>query len=557
MVDRRTFLKLMAAAGIAVPLSGKASGSPKVSASQSRSVASALEQSGLSSRQLAGQRVIYSYPGLELPESLLQAVRDGEAAGVIFFGENITSAEQIASVAQQLQDAQRTSAVPAPLLLMTDQEGGLVRRLPGAPEQSAKQVGMSDDPSAAASEAGTGAGQTLMNAGMNVNLAPVLGVYRQPGDFLDQYERSFSDDPATVSACSRAFISAQQASGVAATAKHFPGLGTAGANENTDAEPVTLPLSLETLRSVDESPYLDAIDADVKLVMLSWAIYPALDDEKPAGLSSTIIRGELRDRLDFTGVTITDALEAGSLEPFGQDPERAVLAAGAGMDLILCSARDVGQGQSVTAALTAALDSGQLDSSDFSAAVERVNTLRSGLTSRRYFPETGHWVSHGFLSYWVRFGGLPVFGYPITGEYSDQDTGFVTQYFERARFEWQPGSWPDRYDVALGLLGVELARRDGLLDSEPFQPVNGSNDANCTFFPETGHRLCYGFRDFWTSHGALEILGYPISEEYADPDTGLTVQYFERQRLEWHPENDPEWQVEGGLLGNQLLPDNI
>ncbi|MEZ4572024.1 MAG: hypothetical protein R2849_17200 [Thermomicrobiales bacterium] len=83
----------------------------------------ALEQSGLSSRQIAGQRVIYSYPGLELPESLLQAVRDGEAAGVIFFGENITSAEQIASVAQQLQDAQRASEVPAPLLLMTDQEG--------------------------------------------------------------------------------------------------------------------------------------------------------------------------------------------------------------------------------------------------------------------------------------------------------------------------------------------------------------------------------------------------------------------------------------------------
>lgn len=166
----------------------------------------------------------------------------------------------------------------------------------------------------------------------------------------------------------------------------------------------------------------------------------------------------------------------------------------------------------------------------------------------RYFPETGHWLSHGFLRYWERFGGLAVFGYPITDEYVDGETDLVTQYFERARFEWQPGAWPARYDVLLGLLGREVTiGREG---EPPFQPVSARTDANCTFYPQTGHRLCSGFRDYWERNGGLAIFGYPISEEFQE--NGFTVQYFERQRFEYHPENPPQWSVLGGLLGQQV-----
>jgi hypothetical protein len=228
------------------------------------------------------------------------------------------------------------------------------------------------------------------------------------------------------------------------------------------------------------------------------------------------------------------------------------------MDLILCSGRDVAQGQAVATALADALDGGQLDADDFGAAFDRVTALRFGPATSRYFPETGHAVSGGFLAYWNQFGGLPVFGYPLTDAYNATDVGLVTQYFERARFEWHPGAWPERYDVELGLLGVELAQRDDLTGTTPFQPLpdDTQSDSHCTFYPATGHRLCFGFRDFWNAHGGLEILGYPISEEFQDPATNLTVQYFERQRLEWHPENAPEWQVEGGLLGSELLPES-
>jgi beta-N-acetylhexosaminidase len=333
----------------------------------------------LTDLQLAGQRVISSYPGLTPPQSLLNDIAAGQTSGVIFFGENISSDTQISAVISQLRQAQAQSPIQVPLLLMTDQEGGQVRRLPGAPTLSEKQIGQSTDPVAAAASAGTGAGQNLAGVGMNVNLAPVLDVFYKSGNFIDQYQRSYSNNPTVVQQCGQAFITAQQATGVAATAKHFPGLGSATKSQNTDLGPVTLTASLTKLRNTDEVPYPAAVRSGVKLVMLSWAIYPALDAHLPAGLSPTIIGQELRTRNGFAGVTISDALEAGALNAFGATGQRAVTAAGAGMDLILCSARDITQSETVTSALATALSNGQLDSTAFNAAVNRISALRAGL----------------------------------------------------------------------------------------------------------------------------------------------------------------------------------
>lgn len=341
--------------------------------------ASAAAVPSMTRAQLAGQRIIYSYPGLTPPASLLEHIRRGEAAGVIFFGENISSPRQIAGVVRQLREAARHSPVHAPLLLMTDQEGGLIRRLPGPPELSEKQIGQSRHPVAEARRAGIGAGRNLASVGMNLNLAPVLDVISVPGNFIDQFQRSYGSDPAMVARLGRTFIRAQQRTGVAATAKHFPGLGATPVGQNTDLQPVTITSSLRELRTRDEVPYPAAIRARVKLVMVSWATYPALDAQRPAGLSPTVVRSELRHRLGFRGVTITDALEAGALQAFGDFQDRAVLAAQAGMDLILCSARDVTEGEDATEGLVQALDDGRLNPLGFLAAVQRVRALRNSL----------------------------------------------------------------------------------------------------------------------------------------------------------------------------------
>jgi beta-N-acetylhexosaminidase len=305
-LNRRDALKTLLALGAAAPLAWTGTLPARAA--------------GLTSQQLAGQRVIFSYSGLIPPSALLQQISAGQAAGVIFFGGNISSESRITGVIQQLRQAQQQSPVASPLLLMTDQEGGLVRRLPGAPTMSEKQIGASSNPASAASSAGTGAGQNLAGVGMNVNLAPVLDVYYKSGNFIDQFQRSYSNNASVVTSCGQAFITAQQQTGVAATAKHFPGLGSATKSQNTGTGPVTLKVSLSGLRSKDEVPYPAAIAAGVKLIMASWAVYPALDTGHPGD----------------------------------------VLAAQAGMDLLLCSAQDPSQGQAVVTALASALDGGQL-----------------------------------------------------------------------------------------------------------------------------------------------------------------------------------------------------
>ena len=339
----------------------------------------------LTARQLAGQRVIYSYTGRTPPASLLRLIRNGEAGGVIFFSGNFQSKAQFTAAVGKLEAANASKSNPArgyPLLLMTDQEGGQVRRLPGAPVHSEKWIGSRSSASARAYQArlaGHGAGLNLLGFGLNVNLAPVLDVYRKAGDFDDQFQRSYSMNPHIVSTLGADFITAQQATGVAATAKHFPGLGAARASQDTDKVPVTITLSKATLQGVDELPYEAAIKAGVQLVMVSWAKYPKLGSSRPAGLSSVIVQGQLRRRLGYKGVTITDAIGAGALRAFGSTRNRALKAAQAGMELILSAAGTPSEGQQCLAGLLGGYRSGTLGQTAFRTTVAQILQLRASL----------------------------------------------------------------------------------------------------------------------------------------------------------------------------------
>ncbi|KAJ5355163.1 secreted glycosyl hydrolase [Penicillium cataractarum] len=327
-----------------------------------------------------GHHVVFSYPGLNPPTHLFDLIKQGKVGGIILFGENV--ADNLSIIISDFQNAYKQSSTypGSPLLIMTDQEGGIVRRLPGGPVQSAKQIGQSSNTGVAATQSGKDAASALQKYQVNTNLAPILGVYREEGDFLDNYGRSYGNTSALVTTCGPAFISAQQEAGIIATAKHFPGLGAAGKTENTDEEPVTINLTLDEIRTVDEIPYTKAIPAGVDMVMNSWALYPALDAKYPSGLSKAWIQDELRGRLGFKGVTITDAIEAGALQAFGDDAARGVLASQAGMDIILASARNVTQGEAVFDALVSALQNGSLPKDSFSEATDRILALRKKIS---------------------------------------------------------------------------------------------------------------------------------------------------------------------------------
>jgi len=337
----------------------------------------------LSPEQMAGQRVIYSYNGLTAPASLLNLIRHGDVGGVVFFSPNISSVAQLRGVIEEMIAANASKSNPArryPLLLMTDQEGGEVRRLQWAgPDQSEAQIGASSDPASAAAKAGAQAASGLRAVGMNLNLAPVLDVYRQAGDFDDQFQRSYNTNPVVASKAGAAFVTAQQNGGVAATVKHFPGLGAASAAQNTDNVPVKISLSAAALRSVDEMPYQPAFRAGVKLAMVSWANYPALDPRLPAGLSPAIIQGELQRRLGFTGVTITDALGAGALGAYGTLENKTMLAGRAGMDALLCTGVRPLPGWQCVDGLQHGYTDGALPKTAFLAQLAQLLQLRASL----------------------------------------------------------------------------------------------------------------------------------------------------------------------------------
>ncbi len=351
------------------------------SSSVSRSRPGSARGASLSIAQLAGQRIIYAYAGLQPPADLLYRIHAGEAAGVIFFASNVVSGAQLRGVVSVLQRANASSPVHVPLLMLVDQEGGLVRRLPGAPALSEAQIGASRAAASLASASGAGAGANLRQAGISVNLAPVLDVARSRSGFDQVDGRSYGPNASLDSALGTAFIAAQQRTGVAATAKHFPGLGTASAAQDTDAGPVTLDEPLGELRAVEEAPFGAAISAGVKLVMVSWATYPALDPSRPAGLSPLVIGGELRGRLGFTGVTVSDSLAAGALALYGSVSVRGELAAEAGADLLLASARlpsenSPSEGVSVLHRLATALSTGRLTVTADERSLARVLALR-------------------------------------------------------------------------------------------------------------------------------------------------------------------------------------
>jgi sugar lactone lactonase YvrE len=182
----------------------------------------------------------------------------------------------------------------------------------------------------------------------------------------------------------------------------------------------------------------------------------------------------------------------------------------------------------------------------------------------QYFPQTKHTVAGKFLDYWNANGGLPVFGYPISEAQNevDPETGktFLTQWFERNRFELHPELAGTKYEVELGLLGKDL-RRQALAVDPDFAKAAVLYDASLPkeqqwYFQETGHNLRLGFLTYWLQHGGLDRFGYPISEEHqeVDPETGnvYVMQWFERARFEYHPENAAPYDILLGLLGNQI-----
>lgn len=312
-----------------------------------------------------GQMIVSRVDGASASAELLARVRSGEIGGVILFSEN-TSAGPAAvfALVRQLQRAASAGGQP-PLLVMTDQEGGEVRRLSWAAPRPAPAAMTS---SATAAAEGQAAGAALRQVGINLDLAPVADVERVPGSFLGS--RAFGRSASTVTERVCAFAAGLTSAGVGYTLKHFPGLGRA--TGNTDLGPVAIEAPTEALRA-DYEPYLQCGSGPGAVVMVSNAIYPTLPSGSvPAVLAPQTYHTELLIATQRPAPTISDDLQAAAL---ARQTSVAVRAAKAGLDLLMFARTESASAQAYQQLLSAARD-GELPRSRVDDAYRAIEALK-------------------------------------------------------------------------------------------------------------------------------------------------------------------------------------
>ena len=273
---------------------------------------------------MLGQMIIARFPGRRPSRAFLARIQSGQIGGVILFGDNVAAGStKTHALTEELQHAARQGGNP-PLLIMTDQEGGTVRRLPGPPDLSPSSMGSDST----AFDEGEATGRLLRAVGINVDLAPVADTERVQGSFLGS--RTFGSNPAVVASRACSFAQGLQSQRIAYTLKHFPGLGRA--TGSTDDAPVSIDAPASVLRN-DYLPYLSCAASPLALVMISSAVYPNLSGPLPAVLSPLIYKRELRvvDR-QAAVLTISDDLQAPALDGQVSPAQRAIAA---GLDLVL------------------------------------------------------------------------------------------------------------------------------------------------------------------------------------------------------------------------------
>src|SRR5678815_1887856 len=296
--------------------------------------------------QQVGQFFYIGLPGLELDAQTRELLEEVKPGGVIIFGRNVASAQQL----RYLLDGVR-ELLPTEPLLGIDQEGGLVDRLRKifTPMPAARSIREHGD-LAAARTLGRVSGQVLRMLGFNMNFAPVMSIMTDERDLLSNglYSRSFGRSPGEVLGYTTVYLRGLQETGLIGCLKHFPGIG-AGEVDSHEQMPL-VQLSHDDLIAQDLAPYIELFqrkDDRVRCVMISHGGFPNIDMQKevtggllePASLSYNIVTKLLREELGYQHLVVTDDLEMGAIARHCEIGSAAIRAFVAGEDMLLICAR--------------------------------------------------------------------------------------------------------------------------------------------------------------------------------------------------------------------------
>lgn len=329
---------------------------------------------GMSLEQKLGQLIVVEYLGNNYQNGLQYMISQQYVGGFMYqeSNHNFNPPYNVESNVYALsQQAMHDAKIP--LLIATDQEGGLVNRLYRFHGYlpSAAAMGATGNPDYALQQ-GTQAAKWMLQLGINADLAPVVDVHTVDPPVLAS--RMFGNTPQAVATYAGAFLTGLQNNGVAATLKHFPGLGAITSDPHAGLPTVTR--SMSQLDSIDLAPYRLMIAKDhPAMIMSTDVLTTAIDPNLPAELSPKAITGVLRNQLGYDGVVITDGLYMGGISQKWSLSEASVLAIIAGNDMIE-GPYTPGLVASVEAAFNQAIQEGRLTMARVNQAVERILLMK-------------------------------------------------------------------------------------------------------------------------------------------------------------------------------------
>jgi beta-N-acetylhexosaminidase len=292
----------------------------------------------LSLDMAVGQMMAASFGGPSITDGLRHLILDEKVGTVLIFGDNFTDAASLLRLTTQLQRLGREAGLPAPLLVAVDEEGGRVMRVHDGVAALPSELELGARGPQGVREAVAAMASGLHALGIQLDLAPVADLRSNPADAVIG-DRSFGGDPALVGPLVAAAVNGLHDGGVAATLKHFPGLGGAAGDPHraipTDGE------SLERWAATQARTFAAGIEAGADAVMTTAVVVPGLDPSgTPALFSRAVVTGLLRDRLGFQGVIVTDGLGMGGISTLYGLPDATVAAVRAGNDLVLLNSAD-------------------------------------------------------------------------------------------------------------------------------------------------------------------------------------------------------------------------
>src|SRR5262245_55902553 len=324
----------------------------------------------LASRRDIGQFLIGSMPGTTITQEFRSLAREFDLGGVIFFSRNVEAPEQVAELSAECEALGRS----LPAWVSIDQEGGRVARL--------KEPFTRWPPMAVLGRAGSEAlaerfsralARELAAVGITLDYAPVLDVHTNPPHPVIG-DRALAARADEVARLGGVIIRTLQSEGMAACGKHFPGHGDTSTDSHHELPLVEHPP--DRLRAVEFEPFRAAIREQVAFLMTAHVLVPALDEQRPATLSPTIVQGLLRDELGFQGVILSDDLEMKAISAKSPVPKSAVEAIRAGCDGVLVCSGDVELQAATLEALVRAAETGEIAPARLDAAMSRLKAAK-------------------------------------------------------------------------------------------------------------------------------------------------------------------------------------